>query len=1010
MNFKGIRRTPSMASEGESDYMINLMPQEGELRTIPQMEPLGVELAEGERLLCVHHIGSSVHYIVCDGEGTGLAWYDIAGSRTSVCSFGSPVEEVAPMGNVLVVRTAEGSATRYLVWSPPAGSEGNPAYVALSEGFPRLDLQFRLRNMYVQTFHKGAETGITLQEADFQMVSDFSQTVAPTPVQTPEFRGDYSYVITPSAPLERSTTYKVECRRLTGKVLQTLRIYVTYDDQTEVMEGEGTVRLWDDDLTQPYAVFTTDAAKTAVAVRVAFSPTNSRKNVSYTLVLLKGTAASAGIVFADTEENFNALMGVANRFVARQATKKNLFMYPFFARYALRLYDGSCVCPSAPCLMMPNVGLAPYVWTYGGESGKAWDTYVSAVVSQLKFRVLQSEGLEAWKPFIRSVAFAVSSPVWSYRQEAGWAAGQQLVTVGRADLSDVEASGDTWSYGYFDDGDGTCSASYLFKKHNALTDLSEVYALRLPSYSKEQMAQSLQERSLFYVVKELPLDELPADDSWQDVAMEEGTLESLETRERLDDNSLTLTGRSGQVMTVYNSRLVMAGLTERLFKGYMPVELQGQSGYLVNDRSSSARGVIQQTKAIVRYVSGGQPHTLCRRDLSGYANNGPFCWFYYPSANAKSAVIWQLRDLTVAPRWRRAELALRPHPYLTGAYWFDNFREPDWTDWAFVSSLDDPQLLEEYNMLETDAVVSSENKIMQSEANNPFLFRAGLTNEVGNSCVVALAAATHALSEGQFGQFPLYAFCHDGIWALSVGGDGAFTAVHPLSRDRCTSRRSIVPLDHAIAFATAQGLKLLSGSSVRTLSSRLEGWTADTSLLRGVDPSFDGLVADVGQEFNRHVADCTMAYDYPNQLLHIYPGSAGYHYVLCLQSGEFTLSSDQPSPAAVVNAWPDTVVQDGTALHRFSRTCSAASRPGLFLSRPMAFKDLTGLKRLNDLRVIWQQLSDDSSVRVAAFASNDRRRWWRMPSLASHSYRWFRIALFTRLNDFERIESLQLTV
>ena len=1007
MQITGIRRSPSLASEGECDYMINLMPESGEVRNLPQMEALDLTLAEDDRLLCVHHVGSGAasrrHLIVSDSGGTSLAWYDAEGQRTVVASFSHAVERVTPMGNVLAVSTSEAGTTHHLVWS----AEEN-TYLSLGGAFPRLDLQFRLRNMYVQTFQKGSETGITLQEADFQVVSDFTTVVAPTPVQTPEFRGDYSYTITPSAPLQPATTYKVECRRLTGKVLQTLRVYVCYDDQSEVLEGGGSVRLWDDDLTQPYAVFTTDAQKRAVAVRVVFSPTNSKKTVAYTLVLLQGTATSTGLVFADTAENFNALMGVANQFVARQATKKNLFLYPFFVRYAFRLFDGSFVCPSAPCLMMPNVGLAPSVWTYGGESGKGWDTCVSAVVSQLKYRVLRQENLSAWRPFIRSVAFAVSSPVWSYRQGAEWSAGANLVEVERADLSDDEAWGDTWSYGYFDDGDGTCSSTYLFRKYNALASGTEVYSLRLPSVSREQISESVAARSLFYVVRELPLSDLPSDDAWQDVAMEEGTLESLETRQRLDDNPLTLTGRGSAVSTVYNGRLVVADTTEQLFSGYLPAQLQGQSGYLVNDRSASARGVVEQTKAIVRLTDDGASFRLCCHDLTGYANNGPFAWFYYPSVNAKSVVVWQLRDLSVAPRWRRAELALRPHPFLSGAYWFDTFHEPDWTDWAYVSALTDPQLLEEYAMEPTTAVVRHPNKLMQSEVSNPFLFLPGQAVRIGHTSVVGLASATHALSEGQFGEFPLYAFCHDGIWALSVGSDGAFAAVHPLSRDRCLSSRAIVPTDHAVVFATDQGLKQLSGSSVKRLSDALEGWTADVSLLRGIDTDWDGLVVDAGQDFNRHVGSMRMAYDYPNQLLHLYPDDAACHYVLCLQSGEFTLSTDSSSPAAIVSDYPDTIVQQGTTLLRFARTCSAESRRGLLLTRPLSFADVVGMKRLNDLRLLWQQLSDDSSARVAVFASNDRRRWWRMPSLASHSYRWFRIALLTRLNDWERVQSIVL--
>ena len=41
---KGIYRTPSLAADGELDYMMNLMAQDGDIRTIPAAEPLGFML------------------------------------------------------------------------------------------------------------------------------------------------------------------------------------------------------------------------------------------------------------------------------------------------------------------------------------------------------------------------------------------------------------------------------------------------------------------------------------------------------------------------------------------------------------------------------------------------------------------------------------------------------------------------------------------------------------------------------------------------------------------------------------------------------------------------------------------------------------------------------------------------------------------------------------------------------------------------------------------------------
>ena len=55
----------------------------------------------------------------------------------------------------------------------------------------------------------------------------------------------------------------------------------------------------------------------------------------------------------------NQVMAMVNKFVAEQTVQKGRFCFPFFVRYALRLYDGSLVMHSAPILMNPSTKAAP---------------------------------------------------------------------------------------------------------------------------------------------------------------------------------------------------------------------------------------------------------------------------------------------------------------------------------------------------------------------------------------------------------------------------------------------------------------------------------------------------------------------------------------------------------------------------------------------------------------------------------------------------------------------------
>ena len=129
------------------------------------------------------------------------------------------------------------------------------------------------------------------------------------------------------------------------------------------------------------------------------------------------------------------------------------------------------------------------------------------------------------------------------------------------------------------------------------------------------------------------------------------------------------------------------------------------------------------------------------------------------------------------------------------------------------------------------------NKIYTSEVNNPFYFPLAGINTVGTGEIVGIRSTTKALSQGQFGQFPLYAFSSDGIWALQLSDAGLYSSIQPISRDVCNNPDSITQLDSSIVFSTERGLKLLQGSDISLLSSSLEGANIDETFFN-VNPDF----------------------------------------------------------------------------------------------------------------------------------------------------------------------------
>ncbi len=969
----GIVRNPS-SSEGALEYAMNMIAENGELKILPSPETLQLQLAQGERLLCVHRPEGNVHYVV--KNGMNLAYYDSEHQRHEISSFNSEIQSAVVMGNVLVLRTEEGGG--YAIWK-----EGK--YQCVDSRLPQLQMQFRMKNHYVQTFAKGDDTGITVATASTVKDYDFSEIVPPTPM-TVSGSGELQFAI--DVNLQQNAVYRLQCRMQEGAGQNAMTLWLVDDNGGERFVGYDAGK-------SPYVTFSTNATDRVVRLRCVLN-LSERYRFLFSAVLMKGGAAADNLVIEHSQENFNAVMAVANRFLADNGRKANRFVYPFFVRYALRMYDGSLVCPSAPCLMVPNSGVAPHLWMIAPQGRGTVDTYCSAVVGQLACRLADSSELQRWKGLVSGLVIGVSAPLYSFNEGAEWSAKRHDLELRQAASDDS-----SWGYGLFDYGNGGYSADWLFKHYNSVDNAAKVLEVVLPHFDDDHRLKDLSEKGEFYIVSEIPVDDLPSDGGWHDVDMEDEALMGLEGRQRMDDNAMSLSPRWGNAMMVYNSRLVIGDVTEDRFPGFMPAMLNGCCG---TGRNGQTAGVpVNWMKAVVTCAENGDTFTLCAKDTEEMSQS-PLFWFAYPSASATKAVVWR-QLLTGA--YQRAELQLKPHKLLDMAYWFGGFGEPMWSEYIREEDLTEEQLAE-LQTAEGGVRMKRGNKIHQSEVNNPFLFLPEQTNLVGDARVIAMASATQALSQGQFGEFPLYVFASDGIWAMKVGDDGTFRAIHPLSRDVCTGPQAVAMTDNAVVFATQQGLKILNGSTTKLLSGQMEGMPPDLTALKGLIPAFDRLMVEEGSDFNHMICRCLLAYDYPSNLIHVFPDDMAAHYVCSLNSGAFTLADDIAMPVAVVNDYPDTILQTGQTLLIFSNMHESTGKMAMAVTTPMALGNPMGRKRLRDLRVVWKQIDSMSTVKTAVLVSNDRLKWWRMKSLYSHSYRWFRFAIFANVNDYESIQSVIL--
>ena len=483
------------------------------------------------------------------------------------------------------------------------------------------------------------------------------------------------------------------------------------------------------------------------------------------------------------------------------------FNYPFFVRYALRLYDGANTMHSAPILLIPEISGMPNVFVTKRDSVNESVPVVAAVQARLTCTNSGGNDMSDWSDIIQGVDIFVSPQVQRYNESGKQEREVKKVSVWSNVTVQSSLRGLFYSQGY------TGAASDWNKKQWPLSPLgsghwtqspkiadsvfiSNGYAWEIDSMGEEEYKDRVGETSQFFLAKSLQLDALKNFSSRAYIDFGKDVLETLTTRRALvEDTNYSHDLTMPNKIFAYNSRLIIADtrrtpsdkiVSEALFPavGSSNYKLSAVQVLLGYDRDSSPYPFVRlQTKA----------------NVSLDFTNGELNYLFYPDPKA---VAVQINGAGI-----NKMVKLKPHPYLHGAYAFNGFDELDTCSYSTSSDI---------------TYMEQPNRLFISEVDNPFLFL-GSKAVTLPSRVNAISTAARALSQGQFGQFPLYAFCEDGIWAISVGADGKLESKQPISRDVIIPDSRVCQLDDSVAYLTKEGVKIIRGSETRCISEVLNG-------------------------------------------------------------------------------------------------------------------------------------------------------------------------------------------
>lgn len=422
----------------------------------------------------------------------------------------------------------------------------------------------------------------------------------------------------------------------------------------------------------------------------------------------------------------------------------------------------------------------------------------------------------------------------------------------------------------------------------------ERYVQREASEIKEEIANA----ALFYKIAEY---DLKGNEVWR---LKNTAPSQLAVQKRLPLNESPHELSSDVQRYLYNSKLHLAGVKERFCDAYVP------------HASKSGIGVVQVTSVVTMSVDGIEREftsTAMAPSLVKVGDN--YCippYVAYPDTRATKIKIYigyNTETGTYKSRVAAKEFLLKAHNSLNLAYYLPDVElneggittlKPiaitDLVGSGAVTYRESDGALTSFtvNNAPVDIVNTRRGVMRLSAVDNPLFFPAKSTYSF-DADILAVYSNTVAVSQGQFGQHPLYVFTGNGVWLMGVdaSGAGSYTTQVPCSREICNNGKGVTTTMQGVVFPTSMGLMLVNGAQAVNISADIAG--LDTPELRKSGDAVERICGIVGKEsirnrvtFTEYLQNAFVAFDHNTNLLYVCNGEYDYVYVYNMTSGAWS--------------------------------------------------------------------------------------------------------------------------
>lgn len=691
----------------------------------------------------------------------------------------------------------------------------------------------------------------------------------------------------------------------------------------------------------------------------------------------------------------DTVLAYTNQYTANAKTA-GLFQYPFMIRYAYRMYDGTLNYISSPVKIYPSYGM-PYLIHYTGYEANnglytKFNMVVSYVVSKLYYEITNidevKESISEWGELVKSIDIFITPPLYTVDQDNMC---KSISTYGF--LGPLGGSGAFLEY-CANSGNENVNGKLIYRLHNARESIgTDSLFFGMSGKSLVDNDSSLP----FYLISSIDIKKIQSGENI--VSIENGALNSLAAKEEMEGDS-NLTGTIvAKYAFPYNARLNLTGVT--IIPPTFPIESSFQYANGVYD--DNTKKAVEKTYSYKAYIFiEAEKRKVMVHFLSSIPMNIVDSYFFYPNINATELIIERI-DENGTKSYSYSKL--HKHETLNGVYGSIS---------TSFSSKPDMSLI-----TDTEIGIPYYNKIYTSEVNNPFSFPATGVNVIGSGEILGIRSATKALSQGQFGQFPLYAFTDEGIWALEVSSEGKYISKQPATRDVCNNPESITQIDTAVLFTSERGIMLIQGSESVCISEILNKKSFDISTLRGYEQlaQMSGLTNAhlTHSNFIEYIKECAMSYDYANQRIIVFNKNHPYAYVFSLRSKTWgMIPSNFNNP---INSYPDSYImtKDNTLIN-VSNSGNEHSKAvkGIIITRPLKLDSPDLLKTIT--QSIHRGVFEKGHVKSVLYGSRDCINFVPITSSTDHTirsihgspYKYFRFAIITELLPGESLSGTSI--